>query len=74
MYENGIENLTDQLLWFAEEVEKVVSKMVNKGYSKDQAIEIVRIGVEDIKAETMHHKNEALYEAITNQYLKIDKE
>lgn len=52
-----IENITDQLLGFTQEVENVVSNMVKKGYTKDQAIELVRIGVEDIKAEVMHQYN-----------------
>ena len=52
-----IENITDQLQGFAQEVEHVVAEMVVKGYTKNQAIEIASIGVEDIKAEVMHQTN-----------------
>lgn len=52
-----VENITDQLLGFTEEVEHAVSSIVKKGYTKAQAIEIVRIGVEDIKAEEQHQFN-----------------
>ena len=52
-----IENLTDQLELFTTEVELIVSKVVKAGYTKEQAIEITKHGVENIKAETMHHKN-----------------
>lgn len=57
-----IENITDQLLGFTQEVEEIVSDMVKKGYTKDQAIELVRIGVEDIKAEEMHQYNHIMRE------------
>ncbi|QAA30326.1 hypothetical protein [Clostridium manihotivorum] len=52
-----IKNLTDQLNGFTQEVEQVVAEIIEKGYSKNQAIEIVRIGVEDIKVEVMHQSN-----------------
>lgn len=59
--DRSIENLTDRLKGFTEEVEAEVRNLVNCGYSINQAIEIVKIGVEDIKAETMHHLNKKLH-------------
>lgn len=50
-----IENITDQLEGFADEVRVAVEKNMKLGFTADQAIEIVRIAVEDIKAECMWH-------------------
>lgn len=61
---NEIECITDQLLGFTEEVEEVVRKFVRKfvkqGYTKDQAIRIVELGIEDIKAEVEHQRNKRI--------------
>lgn len=57
---NEIECITDQLLGFTEEVEEVVSKFVRQGYTKDQAIRIVELGIEDIKAEVEHQRNKRI--------------
>lgn len=54
------ENLTDQLKGFAGEVASCVEWLEKMGYTRAEAIEITRIGVEDIKAETYHHKNKKL--------------
>nr|DAF73230.1 MAG TPA: hypothetical protein [Caudoviricetes sp.] len=65
--DGNIENITDQLEGFTQEVESVVSDLVRSGYTIDQAIAIVKIGVEDIKAETMHQFNHRMY-AFTKAY------
>lgn len=57
---NGIECITDQLLGFTEEVEEVVRKFVKQGYTKDQAIRIVELGIEDIKAEVEYQRNKRI--------------
>lgn len=57
---NEIECITDQLLGFTEEVEEVVRKFVKQGYTKDQAIRIVELGIEDIKAEVEHQRNKRI--------------
>ena len=57
---NEIECITDQLLGFTEEVEEVVSKFVRQGYTKDQAIRIVELGIEDIKAEVEYQRNKRI--------------
>lgn len=61
---NEIECITDQLLGFTQEVEEVVRKIVKQGYTKDQAIRIVELGIEDIKAEVEHQRNKKLDELI----------
>lgn len=57
---NEIECITDQLLGFTEEVEEVVRKFVKQGYTKEQAIRIVELGIEDIKAEVEHQRNKRI--------------
>ncbi|MDY4252993.1 MULTISPECIES: hypothetical protein [unclassified Clostridium] len=57
---NEIECITDQLLGFTEEVETVVSTFIRKGYTKDQAIRIVELGIEDIKAEVEYQRNKRI--------------
>ena len=57
---NEIECITDQLLGFTEEVEEVVRNIVKQGYTKDQAIRIVELGIEDIKAEVEHQRNKRI--------------
>ena len=72
-----IENITDQLLGFTEEVEEAVSRMKEKGYSVDQAIKIVELGIRDIEAEVKYHKNkrlERIAEAIENLTIRIEEE
>ncbi len=61
---NEIECITDQLLEFTQEVEEVVRNIVKQGYTKDQAIRIVELGIEDIKAEVEHQRNKRLDELI----------
>lgn len=63
-----IENITDQLLGFTEEVEEVVRKFVRLGYTKDQAIKIVELGIEDIKAEVEHQRNKRIDKLIEAYY------
>ena len=75
--DGDIENITDQLKGFTEEVESVVSNLVESGYTIDQAIAIVKIGVEDIKAETMHQLNHRIYafiKAYEERNIILDKE
>ena len=55
-----IENITDQLDGFAMEVVSCIRKIEKAGFTKDQAIEITKIAVEDIKAEVKHHQNKRL--------------
>lgn len=57
-----IENLTDQLEMFTLEVVGCIETVEKRGFTREQAIEIVRIGVENIKAETSHHRNKRLAE------------
>lgn len=55
-----IENLTDQLEGFTWEILDIIKKVEAEGFTKDQAIKIVELGIKDIEAETMHHKNKKL--------------
>lgn len=57
-----VENITDQLSGFAMEVVTCVKEIEKQGFTKDQAIEIAKIAVEDIKAEVAHHQNKLLRE------------
>lgn len=63
-----IENITDQLDGFAMEVVSCVRKIESAGFTKAQAIEITKIAVEDIKAETNHHQNKRLREISESLY------
>lgn len=65
---NEIECITDQLLGFTEEVEEVISKIVKMGYTKDQAIKIVELGIEDIEAEVQHQRNKRIDKLIEAYY------
>lgn len=64
---NEIENITDQLLGFTEEVEEAVRKFTRLGYTKDQAIKLVELGIEDIKAEVEHQRNKRI-DKLTEAY------
>lgn len=55
-----IKNLTDQLEGFTVEVLQVIKMVEANGFTKDQAIKIVELGIKDIEAETMHQKNKKL--------------
>lgn len=55
-----IENITDQLLGFTEEVANVVEVIESKGFSREHALKIVELGIEDIKAEVEHHRNKRI--------------
>ena len=55
-----IENITDQLLGFTEEVANVVEVIESKGFSREHALKIVELGIEDIKAEVEHHRNKKI--------------
>lgn len=57
---NRIDNITDQLGGFVQEVESEIENLTKKGYSVDEAIKIVSLGIEAIKAEVEHHKDESL--------------
>lgn len=65
-----IENITDQLDGFAMEVANCVRKIEKEGFTTNQAIEITKIAVNDIKVETSHHKNKRLRD-IADSLLKI---
>lgn len=65
---NEIECITDQLLGFTEEVEEVVRKFVRLGYTKDQAIKIAELGIEDIKVEVEHQRNKRIDKLIEAYY------
>jgi len=52
-----IKNATDQIDLYAHEISKCVKYLVKEeGYTQTQAIKIVEIAVEDIKAEVMHQE------------------
>lgn len=55
-----IDNLTDQLGCFASEVAQCVQDLEAKGFSRPDAIQLTQLAIEDIKAETLHHKNKRL--------------
>lgn len=41
-----------------------ISTFIRKGYTKDQAIRIVELGIEDIKAEVEHQRNKRIDQLI----------
>ena len=52
-----IENITDQLLGFTQEVRYVIEYIKKEGYTTEEAIKIVELGVKDIEVETKHQFN-----------------
>ena len=55
-----IKNVSDQLTGFAMEVVECVEKVKDQGFNTDQAIEITRLAIEDIRIDIEHHKNRQL--------------
>lgn len=60
---NYRENATDQIALYSYEVARTVKDLIRDyDFDIDQAIKIVQIGSENIKAETFHHIFTCLYD------------
>ena len=55
-----IKNVSEQLQGFAMEVVRCVEKVKEEGFTTDQAIEITRLAIDDIRIDVEHHKNKQL--------------
>ena len=73
----SIENLTDQILGFTQEVLSCVEEIKHRGYSTEEAIKIAELGIRDMEVETKHQLNKKLdaLDAIANvlDYISIHK-
>ena len=58
--QSEINHVTDQLQGYAGEVANCVRTLEKSGFSREEAIEITKIAVEDIKAEVQHLRNKRL--------------
>ena len=56
----SIENLTDQILGFTQEVLSVVEEIKDRGYSTEEAIKITELGIKDMEVETKHQFNKKM--------------
>lgn len=69
-----IENITDQILGYAQEVLSCVEEIKYRGYSTEEAIKITELGIRDMEVETKHQLNKKL-NTIANalDYISIHK-
>ena len=56
----NIENLTDQILGFTQEVVEAIERVKKRGYTTEEAIKIVELGIKDMEVETKHQLNKKL--------------
>lgn len=70
----SIENLTDQILGFTQEVLNCIKEVKKCGYSTEEAIKITELGIRDMEVETKHQLNKKL-DTIANTlyYISINK-
>ena len=70
----SIENLTDQILGFTQEVLNCIKEVKKCGYSTEEAIKITELGIRDMEVETKHQLNKKL-DTIVNalDYISIHK-
>ena len=45
---------TDQLEEYVEDAKTIIDRLKEEGYTTDQAIEIIKMGIEDMKVEMMY--------------------
>ena len=55
-----IDNITDQIHLFMEDIRIEVENLKAMGFTTEQAIEITRLGIESMKTEVEHHKEHQL--------------
>ena len=70
----SIENLTDQILGFTQEVLSCVEEIKHRGYSTEEAIKITELGIKDMEVETKRQLNKKL-DTIANtlDYISMHK-
>ena len=70
----SIENLTDQILGFTQEVLNCIKEVKKCGYSTEEAIKITELGIRDMEVETKHQLNKKL-DTIANtlDYISMHK-
>ena len=56
----SIENLTDQILGFTQEVVEAIERVKKRGYTTEEAIKIVELGIKDMEVETKHQFNKKM--------------
>lgn len=52
-----IENLTDQIEGFADEIANCINRLEKKGFNRQDAIKITELAIKDMEVETKHEKN-----------------
>ena len=57
-----IENATDQLDAYANEITNITKDIQSKGYTFEQSIEIIKLALEELKTEDFHHFCSLFYE------------
>lgn len=55
-----INNITDQIMGFSEEVVKTIESIEKRGFTRDQSIKIVELAIKDMEVEVLHQKNKKL--------------
>lgn len=73
----SIENLSDQIIGYSEEIGNAVEKISEKfGVSNESAISIVQTAIENMKLDVSHHKNyhlELIADALNNCAAAIEE-
>ena len=68
-----INNITDQIQGFTDEVVEAIKRVESQGFTREEAIKIVELGIKDMGVEVSHHKNKKL-ESISEALYAIAKE
>lgn len=68
-----INNITDQIQGFTEEVVEAIKGVESQGFTREEAIKIVELGIKDMEVEVYHHKNKKL-ESISEALYAIARE
>lgn len=55
-----INNITDQIMGFSEEVVKTIASIEKQGFTRDQSIKIAELAIKDMEVEVLHQKNKKL--------------
>ena len=55
-----INNITDQIEGFADEVVGVIRRIEKQGFTTEQSIRIVELAIKDMEVEVLHQKNKKL--------------
>lgn len=67
-----VKNITDQLIGFTDEVADAVEHIQDKQFTREEALEIVKLGIYSMFVEVLHHKLGNLQISDLNIFAEIE--